>query len=110
MTTRGSFICNKKVLLCERKRHTAHHVAHACYTALSPGGTNHPVLTGGVTPSSPNEGISPSNPSVGWVYPHPVLMGYTIPVIAPDLGPNLDGEGSLGNPPPPHPDLGPNLD
>ena len=29
---------NKKVLLCERKRHTAHRVASPCCAALSPGG------------------------------------------------------------------------
>ena len=37
---------NKKVLLCERKRHTARRVASACYAALSHG-------WGGVVPQVP---------------------------------------------------------
>ena len=42
---------NKKVLLRERKRHIARHVASARYTALSPGGDGevpYPVLEGGI--------------------------------------------------------------
>ena len=36
-------IFNKKVLLRERKRHTAHHVASARYAALCNGGRGYPI-------------------------------------------------------------------
>ena len=48
-------IMNKKVLLRERKRHTARRVASTLYAALSNGR--------GVTPSSPGQGV-----------PHPVMV------------------------------------
>ena len=90
----------RKVLLRERKRHTAHGVASARSATLSPGGGRdvpasrpnrgggeypHPVLTGGyylhpvptgggVPPSSPDRGLPHPVPlSAGWGYPHPPL-------------------------------------
>ena len=46
-----NLLSNKKVLLCERKRHTARRVASARYAAPSPnggrGGVPHPVPDGG---------------------------------------------------------------
>ena len=61
---RSKHIGNKKVLLCERQRHTARRVASTRYAALSPnGGVPHPVLNGGV-------------PIQSWMgVPHPVLGG-----------------------------------
>ena len=50
-------LLHKKVLLRERKRHTARHVASACFADLSPDG-------GGDTPSSPRWRGTPS--SLGW--------------------------------------------
>ena len=83
-------ILNKKILLRERKRHTARRVASARYAALfnGGGGLPHPVLDGwrgvpypvldggGVTPSSPGwgEGGTPSRPGQGVGVPHPVLV------------------------------------
>ena len=44
---------NKKVLLCEHKRHTAHHIASTRYAALSNGGGGYPIQSWwGGTPSS----------------------------------------------------------
>ena len=63
---------NKKVLLRERKRHTAHRVASARYAALSNGG-------GGGTPSNPGWGVP--HPVLYWGVPHPVLAG-GYPVLA----------------------------
>ena len=50
---------NKKVLLHERRRHTACHVASVCYTALSP----HPV------PTWTWDGVPPPSPGLGMGYP-----------------------------------------
>ena len=58
---------NKKVLLHERKRHTAHHVASARSAALPPD-------EGEDTPSSPDGGGGT----------HPILMGGT-PILTWDL-------------------------
>ena len=87
-----STIENKKVLLRERKRHTACHLASARYADLSPDGGG----GGGGTPSS-LMGYPQTGPGMG--YPLISWMGY----LCPDLGwgtpcPDL----RWGNP---HPDL-----
>ena len=51
---------NKKVLLRERKRHTARRVASARYTGE---GVPHPVMVGGIPPPQPRMGY-PSPPKV----------------------------------------------
>ena len=69
---------NKKVLLRERKRHTARRVASAHYAALSNGW--------GGTPSRPGWGgvpwAPPHHPDLEWGTPHPDL-GWSTP--HPDL-------------------------
>ena len=71
---------NKKVLLPERKRHTACRIVSTRYAALSLGAegegrcTPHPVSTEGVPPSSPDKGVSPSQEGCG--YPHQEGWGY----------------------------------
>ena len=81
---------NKKVLMRERKRHTARHVASARYATLSngwgrggtpssPGGRypHHPDLVGG--------GVPPNHPDLGWGTPPPrPEMGYPLP--RPEMG------------------------
>ena len=73
---------NKKVLLRERKRHTARRVARARYAALMVGGGR------------------------GSTYPDLGFVGYPwVPSPPhPDLGPHLDGGGGIQATP--HPDLG----
>ena len=77
---------NKKVLLCERKRHTASRVASARYAALCNGGARTwgtPSLTWG-TP--PGHGVSPpwhGVPPQTWGTPQPE-MGYPLP--RPEMG------------------------
>ena len=58
MGRRVSSEINKKVVLYERKRHTARRVASTCSAALSPGG--------GGTPIQPDKGV-----------PHPIMPGGT---------------------------------
>ena len=69
--------CNKKVLLRERKRHTARRVASARYAALSSGGGR---VTPGTPPSRPGQGYPgyhPHHPDLAGVPPHPRPgMGY----------------------------------
>ena len=77
----------KKVLLRERKRHTARRVASARYVALSNGG--------GDTPSSPGRGGTPPTIQTwpgGYPPHHPDLAGGGNPPPCPDLG--------WGTPPP----------
>ena len=86
---------NKKVLLRERKRHTAHRIASTRYAALSNpdlvGGVpwvppDHPDLVEGGTPSRPGQGVPrvpPSSipPKLGWGTPFTIqtwLGGYHI--------------------------------
>ena len=107
-------IKNKKVLLRERKKHTANHIASACYAALSPdwGGVphlrsrwrvSHPRSGWGYPipgpgrgyPSQVQVGITPSQVQVGYPIPGPG-WGYPIPsldrvVPIPGPGPGLDG-------------------
>ena len=64
---------NKKVLLRERKRQTAHHVASARYAALSNGGGGYPIQSWWGVPQVP----PPSRPGLG--------EGGT-PTPCPDLG------------------------
>ena len=86
---------NKKVLLCEPKRHTSHHVASAHCAALSNGGgaVPYPVLAGRVPhPSSRWGGCNTSNPGQGRGYPiqswpgeypiQPLVFGVPHPVLA----------------------------
>ena len=129
-------LTNKKVLLRERKRHTARHVASAHYAGE--GGIPHPVMVGG-TPSRHVGGV-PHPGHGGGGYPIQVMVGRGTPSSHggegypiqswggtpgiphhPDLGwvtphhPDLARGGTLGNPPtiqtwdgvpPNHPDLG----
>ena len=77
----AKYIKEKKVLLRERKRHTARRVASARYVDLSPDrGVPYPADGGGGYPSSPGLGV-----------PHPVLGGTPFQVWTggtphPDLG------------------------
>ena len=66
---RGAHIVYKKVLLRERNRHTARHVA-----ALSPDGEYpHPVPTGGLRPSCLDRGGSPIQSQQGGGFPRGTL-------------------------------------
>ena len=100
-------ISNKKVLLRERKRHTACHMAGAHYAALyNGGGVPHPVLAwGGVTPSSPGwqgervphpvswpEG-TPSSPGQGGGYPIQSWLGGGTPSSPGCSTPSIPGQG-----------------
>ena len=73
---------NKKVRLRERKRHTARHVASACYAALSPGwgegGTPSQVWMGGC----PIQTIVSAGWGTPWTWdgvPPISWMGYPLP-------------------------------
>ena len=67
----------KKVLVCERKRHTARHEASARYAALSPnwggGRLPHPVLEGDthsvMEGGAPEMGYPPPRPGLDWGSP-----------------------------------------
>ena len=82
---------NKKVLLRERKRHTARHVASAHYAALShrwggyPGYPPYPNLRWVTPPSRPGQGgpqvPPPSKPEMG--YPPPSRPGQGVPQVSP---------------------------
>ena len=108
----------KKVLLRERKRHTARGVASARYAVLSNGkgrGVTHPVMMVGGTPSSHGRGgDTPSSHGGGWGVPHPDLAGGTPPPSRPCWGIPLVPPIQTwdGVPPTPgmgyphHPDLG----
>ena len=91
-------IHSKKVLLCERKRHTARRIASTRYAALS-----NPDLVGGGTQGTPH------HPDLVWGVPHPDLVRGVPPTIQTWLG------GTLSTPtiqtwdgvtPPLHLDLG----
>ena len=94
-TTHAESIFNKKVLLRERKRHTARRVASTRYAALS-----NPDLVGGGTPSRPGQGgVPPTH--------HPDLVGGGTPGIpTPTIQtwsgglphPDLAWGGTLGTP------------
>ena len=83
-----NFSENKKVLVRERKRHTARWVASARSAFLSPdGGGGTPIQSwlggGGLPPSSPDDrGVPPSSPDMGVPpssrdggYAHPITIG-----------------------------------
>ena len=106
---------NKKVLLCEHKRHTARRVASARYAALSHGWRGVPLVpptiqtwSGGYPP--------PSRPGMGYPtqtwdgVPPPSRPGvrYPPPPSRPRTGypPSRPGWGYPGYSPPHHPDLG----
>ena len=98
-----NLVVENKVLLRERKRHTARHVASARYAALSNGGEgggapSRPGWGGctlGTPPSRPGMGVPPC-PDLGWGTPPPSRpgMGYPPPLSRPGMGY------------PPYPDLG----
>ena len=103
-------IDTEKVLLRERKRHTARRVASACYAALSHGWGVPPTIQtwseGGTLstppPSRPGMG-SPHHPDLGWggtpdTPPHHLDLGWCTPP------PSRPGQG--GYPPPSKPEMG----
>ena len=82
------FLCNKKVLLRDRKRHTARHIASAHYSALSNGGGGYPIQSWWGTPSS-----------YGGGYPIPGLdRGYPIPGLEGGFPSSPDKGVSQGTP------------
>ena len=85
----SSHFITRKVLLRERKRHTARRVASVRYAALSPDGrVPHPVLDS-CPLSSPGQGVTPIQSCPGKGYPIQSRVPYGIP--HPDLGLDLDG-------------------
>ena len=101
---------DKKVLLRERKRHTARRVASACYAALYPdgGGGPHP----GPQARSRCRGIHPRSKGAGEANPSQVWIG-GYPIPGTDEGYSIPGQdGGTPIPPPgpgmgyPHTDLG----
>ena len=78
---------NKKILLRERKRHTARRVASACYADLLGRGVPH-LRSGG-------------EPISGWGVPHPRVGGVPHPRVG-----GVPPRPGMGYPPPPTPDLG----
>ena len=57
------FTPNKKVLLCECKRHTAHSIASDCFADQSPdGGVPHPILDLGVPQGTPHPDLGLGTP------------------------------------------------
>ena len=77
--------CNKKVLLRERKRHTARRIASARYAALSGGGDTPSQVWGGGVPRSGLDG--------GGGYPIPGLGGYPSQGRGRQYSPGFDGGG-----------------
>ena len=87
---------NKKVLLRERKRHTARRAASTRHGMGTPsshgggyptqswwGGVLHPVMVGGY-PGTPHPDLARGRgtpTSHGWGVPHPVMMGVPHPVM-----------------------------
>ena len=87
MVSSCSLCCNKKVLLRERKRHTACRVASARYAGGVGGGVPHPVMVGGYPIQSwwggdPIQSWWGGYPIQSWWggVPHPVMVvgGYPI--------------------------------
>ena len=82
---------NKKVLLRERKRHTARRLARPRSAALSP---DRLVGGGGVTPSSPDWRGIPSSPDGGGVPPSSPGRGGGVPPISQmGVSPHQKGRG-----------------
>ena len=112
------YLNNKKVLLRERKRHTARRVASARYAALSHGGRGggypiQPWVWGYPIQSWLREGypdVTPPHPDMGWGTPHPDLgWGTKPPIQTWDWVPPSAGWGTPAwtwDGEPPHPDLG----
>ena len=113
---------NKKVLLCERKRHTARHIAITRYADLSPdrqeGYPIHSWIGWGT--SSSLDGYGHPHPDLGWGYPlsagwsNPLSrsgmeylsisrMGYPPPRMGYPLSTGYLGQGT---PPPSRPGMG----
>ena len=92
---------NKKVLLRERKRHTARRVASARYADLSGGGVPR-SMSGGVCHS--RSGGVPHPRSRGGGYPIPYLGGYPVPCVR--GVPHPRSGGYPGYPPSYRPDWG----
>ena len=125
LSPRVSFVqtyFNKKVLLRERKWHTARRVASARYAALSngyhppsrpgqggtPGTPHHPDLARGYLGYPHNPDLAGGTPG----YPHPDL-GWGTPPSRPVIGhpPPIPGMGypprpEMGGTPPPRPEMG----
>ena len=106
-------IINKKVLLRERKRHTARRVTSTPSAVLTRGGTPSQVQiqTGGTPSQVQVQTVGYPHPLDGG-YPHPALdVGYPLPGQGRYLHPALDG-GDVGTPhpmmgvPPPRPVMG----
>ena len=100
---------NKRILLRERKRHTACHVASGRYAAVSPGGgEGTPIQSwaGGGTPIQSWIGGAPC--SSGWEVPHPVLSWMGVPPsgldarvpLCPDMLRGYSPVSKMGSPPP----------
>ena len=78
-----NYLCNKKVLLRERKRHTAHHVASARYAALSPDEGGGTLDGGGVYPIPGLDWGGEGYPVQSWMgvsYPRSGLGGGGYPI------------------------------
>ena len=95
-----SIFVNKKVLLCERKRHTACRVASARYADPSGGGTPSQVWGGTLSQVQggyPIPGLGGLPHPRSWGYPIPGLGGYPIP--DPWGTPPPSSRPGWGNPP-----------
>ena len=90
-STTAEWIQNKKVLLHERKRHTARRIASTRY-ASGGGGLPHPVMVGGDPIQSWLGGYPIQS---WWGVPHPVMVGVPHPVmVGGTLGtPSRPGQG-----------------
>ena len=87
-------ISNKKILLCERKRHTTRRVASACSAALSPDGRER----GGGTPIQSQWGgrsVYPQPVPMGDMYPDPVIMCRRYPCQQDDGTPDQQNGGTI---------------
>ena len=93
---------NKKVLLRERKRHTAHRVVSTLSVVLT-GTPPHPDLAGGGYPSwvPPPAGYPLSWPGWGVPYLGTPPTGYPLAGYSPGIIPPQQGTPPAGYPPPP---------
>ena len=88
-------LLNKKVLLRECKRHTAHRIASARYATLSNGWGGYPIQSWwwgvpGVPPSPSRPGWGypgyPHHPDLGWGTPTQTWEGVPPPPLRPGMG------------------------